>query len=167
MADKMMRMAGRGEDGTAKGMAVDKNGSLYVNQFGKEYIQESQYKTLETTGSETTVFTIYEPVIIDRLVWATNSPKGQIRLMEFKNNTFVATPAIILPNGSGGDGWWASRIVDYKDDFWNIHAYDETAKEFKFSAKRMLYFPKGFRVIVQNNDTAAIKIGVRLEGRRM
>lgn len=163
--DKMMRIAGRGIDGTAKPVQIDNKGKVIVNAgMGNLPIYITRIGNI-APNTEETIFVNTSPTSIDYLEFATNFDIGQITI-EYKTPEGIYYNPIGQLNltGSAGVGFTPRQITEYMSSIWTINSF-ETGK-YKFTLKDKWYFPLGVRIKLKNNSaTETITIGCRAFGR--
>lgn len=160
MADKMMRMAGRSEDGTAKAIKTDGEGRVEVAKQKEQNFYGGGNETLPPGES----FLVYENdtrSTLSYLEFSTDSIRTQIEI-GFKRGGYYVPIGQVMKNGSGVAGLHVGQIVSHGSSLWKIMSYEDGA--YKFALNTPLEFSEGLRISILNNDTEDINVACRVFG---
>lgn len=163
MADRMMRMAGRGDDGTSKAIRTFNDGTLKLKNVNNYRIMTASNIDALNPGDQITLIDVDYPVIIDDLDWlARNETDAKIEI-----------DSLVTFNGNGTSPLYQlspKELLLSKSIYFNIVQYDTTATpdpKFRFQNKKELYFPEGLKITLLNTSTDKIfRNSCVLRGRR-
>lgn len=157
----MMRVAGRGDDGSAKALKVTNQGKLETNILGKRIVTHSHVTTLGS-GETSIPFSDERSILLQYLEFATNHINGQI-IIEARYGDNWAAIGSIRADASSANGFSALDIVNEGTGLWIIHSYQDG--RYKFSTAKELYFPEGLRLTLRNGSVVnEARIACRLYG---
>lgn len=160
MADKMMRMAGRSEDGTAKAIKTDSDGRVEVVRGSERNFYGGGSETLAQGES----FLVYENAVPSRLdffEFSSNNTRTQVEIRYKKGSNYWPI-GHIMKNGSNVAGHYVAQIVSDGASIWDIMSYEEGA--YKFSLNRSFDFSEGFRIEIFNTGPDDINVAGRVFG---
>ena len=100
MADKMMRIAGRGTDGTAKPISTDNTGYVQVSGTLDDLTEQTSFTNIPTANDGTNYFTFASP---KRFVTVYNHSSFHALLVDYRCSaggvTYYPSTPILVPAG--------------------------------------------------------------------
>lgn len=134
---------------------------------GKDSIFATRSGVLAVGAAEETLISEGRPSVLDILEITGNTDSApRIRIeRRTASGTFVAM-SMPKADGTGVDPMRFREIAANGGFIWDIRAYDTTAGKFKVALKAPIYFPHGFRVLLDNPfGQTAPNVGAILYGR--
>src|SRR5690625_2643615 len=102
MADKMMRIAGRGEDGNAKAVKTDNDGYVLSRPMGETVLYERTCVVVESNGvADFTYLDISSPYFTVSITFGDDDSKGITPSISYYTRGSAASSRIYLDNFYG------------------------------------------------------------------
>lgn len=148
MADEMMRVAGRGDDGTAKPVTTFNDGTLKLKNINNYRNLSASNIDALNPGDKITLVDVDYPVIIDYLDWlARHETDAKIEISSLYTFSIGGTNMINHLN--------PQNLLQSKSIHFNIVEYDTTVTpdpRFRFQNKKEMYFPQGLKITLYNTS---------------
>ena len=168
MADKMMRMAGRGIDGTAKPIKTTNDGEVLAKEYRKlgdyAFSTGSEVLQVEVIPGETKViYTLDQAVKIDNFIWVTDNLDLRISIKKkLRGGGNIVVGDLYI---SGDNAPLSPRnIRDQAISMFEINAFDVTG--YKFRLRDVLDCPDGITIeaTYPTGYSGTAKISLRASG---
>lgn len=169
MADVMMRMAGRGDDGTAKPVQTTNDGLLKTREHDKigsePFVTANTLMKVTVSGNATQV--LYEtdkPLLIEHLVWVTNSDNLQLTIAKLGSDGSAHIMGDLLQATGGADSapLTAANIRNQAISLFDINIFEEN--NYKFTTNKPIHFPHGMRLSLTNRVSTDALTSIRAFG---
>lgn len=168
MVDKMMRLAGRGTDGTAKPIKTTNNGEVMVKEYRKmgDYAFSTGSDTLQVElipGETKVIYTVDAAVKIDNFIWVTDKLDLRISIKKkLRGGGNIVVGDLYI---SGDNAPLSPRnIRDQGISMFEINAFNDTG--YKFRLRDVLDCPDGITIeaTYPNGYSGTAKVSLRASG---